>query len=115
MGDKKKKWWPLGRGVDRFYGCPQGGGIPFRPSSWRDERFVVRDNEIGYDKQNDPPEGWYATDAFTDEGIKYVEEALEAKKPRVPMLTMTQLPARMSSHRGLKSLSVSWAPCGESV
>ncbi len=81
MGDAKREWLPLARGFDRFYGCPQGGGFFFRPSTWKQERFIVRGNDIIYDKDTDPPRGWYTTDAFTDEGIKYVEEAVEAKKP----------------------------------
>ncbi|WP_442512190.1 arylsulfatase [Novipirellula sp. SH528] len=107
MGDAKKEWWPLARGFDRFYGCPQGGGFFFRPSSWKQERFVVRDNEIIYDKQNDPPDGWYATDAFTDEGIKYVEEAVEAKKPffwylayNAPHFPLQAKPEDIAKYRG---------------
>ncbi|MEM7392875.1 MAG: sulfatase-like hydrolase/transferase, partial [Verrucomicrobiota bacterium] len=81
LGDKKTSWWPLGRGFDRFYGCPQGGGFYFRPSSFRLNREIVRGTDVLYNRQKDPPEGWYATDAFTDEGLKYVEEAVDDKKP----------------------------------
>ena len=56
MGHEKKEWWPLGRGFDRFYGCPQGGGFFFRPSSWGG-RTVVRGDEVIYDKERDPAEG----------------------------------------------------------
>lgn len=107
MGDAKKEWWPLGRGFDRFYGCPQGGGFFFRPSSWKTERFVVRDNEIIYDKKNDPPGDWYATDAFTDEGIKYVEEAVGMKKPffwylayNAPHFPLQAKPEDIAKYRG---------------
>lgn len=107
MGDEKKAWWPLGRGFDRFYGCPQGGGFFFRPSSWKNERFVVRDNTIIYDKQNDPPKDWYATDAFTDEGIKYVEEAVEDQKPffwylayNAPHFPLQAKPEDIAKYRG---------------
>ncbi|MGJ8657079.1 MAG: sulfatase-like hydrolase/transferase [Akkermansiaceae bacterium] len=81
MGDAKKEWLPLARGFDRFYGCPQGGGFYFKPSSWKDPRSIMRGDEVIYNEQIDPPEGWYATDAFTDEGLKYVKEAVEEKKP----------------------------------
>lgn len=81
MGDAKLEWLPLARGFDRFYGCPQGGGFYFRPSSWKAPRTIVRGNEVLYDKNTDPPEGWYTTDAFTDEGLEYVKEAVEAKQP----------------------------------
>lgn len=107
MGDARKEWWPLGRGFDRFYGCPQGGGFFFRPSSWKQERFVVRDSEIIYDKKNDPPEGWYATDAFTDEGIKFVEEAVKVKKPffwylayNAPHFPLQAKPEDIAKYRG---------------
>jgi arylsulfatase len=81
VGDKEKSWWPLGRGFDRCYSCPQGGGFYFRPSAFRLERYVIQGDEVLYDRQKDPPEGWYATDAWTDEGLKYVREAVEQKKP----------------------------------
>jgi len=42
---------------------------------------VVRGNEVLYDRKKDPPDGWYTTDAYTDEGLKYVKEAIEDKKP----------------------------------
>lgn len=107
MGDARKEWWPLGRGFDRFYGCPQGGGFFFRPSSWKAERFVVRDNEIIYDKKTDPPEGWYATDAFTDEGIKYVEDSVEKEKPffwylayNAPHFPLQAKPEDVEKYRG---------------
>lgn len=107
MGDAKKEWWPLGRGFDNFYGCPQGGGFFFRPSSWKSERFIARDNEIIYDQQRDPPDGWYATDAFTDEGIKYVEEAVDEQKPffwylafNAPHYPLQAKPEDIAKYRG---------------
>ena len=107
MGDAKKEWWPLARGFDRFYGCPEGGGFFFRPSSWQQPRHIARDNTIIYDSENDPPEGWYATDAFTDEGIKYVAEAVEAKKPffwylayNAPHFPLQAKPDDIAKYRG---------------
>ncbi|MEN8663164.1 MAG: arylsulfatase [Lentimonas sp.] len=107
MGDAKKEWWPLARGFDKFYGCPQGGGFFFRPSSWKQARHVARGNEIIYDKKNDPPEGWYATDAWTDEGIKYVKEAVKAKKPffwylahNAPHFPLQAKPEDIAKYRG---------------
>jgi len=81
VGDQQQDWWPPGRGFDRFYGCPQGGGFYFRPSSFSKQRYVVRGTEILYNQQTDPPEGWYATDAWTDEGLEYIREAVEEEKP----------------------------------
>jgi arylsulfatase len=76
-----KPVWPLARGFDRCYSCPQGGGFYFRPSSFKSPREVVRDNDVLYDKKTDPPEGWYATDAWTEEGLKFVRESVDMKKP----------------------------------
>jgi arylsulfatase len=81
VGDRKKSWWPAARGFDRCYSCPQGGGFYFRPSAFRPERYVIQGNDVLYNREKDPPEGWYATDAWTDEGLKYVREAVEEKKP----------------------------------
>ncbi|MGJ8695570.1 MAG: arylsulfatase [Verrucomicrobiaceae bacterium] len=107
MGDAQREWWPLGRGFDHFYGCPQGGGFFFRPSSWKQERYIVRDKEIIYDKKNDPPEGWYTTDAFTDEGIRYVANAVKEKKPffwylayNAPHFPLQAKPGDIAKYRG---------------
>ena len=81
LGSKEESWWPTGRGFDRCYGCPQGGGFYFRPSAFHAERSVVRDNEVLYDRKTDPPPGWYSTDAWTEEGLKFVHEAVDMKKP----------------------------------
>jgi arylsulfatase len=81
VGDRKKSWWPLARGFDRSYGCPQGGGFYFHPSASPNERSVVLDNDVLYTKQKDPPKDWYTTDAWTQEGIKFMRQAVEMKKP----------------------------------
>lgn len=80
VGDRKKAWWPLGRGFDRTFGSPAGGGFYFRPSGFRLPRFVVRNEEVVYDMERDPPEGWYTTDAYTDEGLQFVREAVANQK-----------------------------------
>ncbi|NWK55258.1 arylsulfatase [Verrucomicrobiaceae bacterium N1E253] len=107
VGDKKKEWLPSGRGFDRNYSCPQGGGFYFRPSAFKKERHVVRGNEVLYNKQKDPPEGWYATDAWTDEGLKYVREAVEEKKPflwylahNAPHYPLKAKPEDIAKYRG---------------
>lgn len=81
VGDKKQEWWPLGRGFDRTFGSPAGGGFYFRPSGFRLPRFVVRNEDVIYDMEHDPPEGWYTTDAYTDEGLAFVRETIELGKP----------------------------------
>ncbi len=81
MGSKEKDWWPIGRGFERSYGCPQGGGFYFRPSAFPKKRAVTLDDTVIYDHKTDPPETWFSTDAWTDEGLKFVQDAVEMKKP----------------------------------
>ena len=79
VGAKEKDWWPLQRGFDRFYGVPEGGGFYFKPTAGRS---IVLDNEILHTKDGSAvPEGWYSTDAWTDHGIKFVEQAVKQKQP----------------------------------
>jgi arylsulfatase len=69
--------WPRQRGFERFYGS-ESGGFYFRPF---EGRKVISDDTVLYTAQNPPPDGWYSTDAWTDNGIKFIDEALAAKKP----------------------------------
>jgi arylsulfatase len=107
VGDKDKGWWPPARGFDRCYSCPQGGGFFFRPSAFRLERTVIRGNDVLYDRENDPPEDWYATDAWTEEGLRYVREAVEQKKPflwylahNAPHYPLKAKPEDIAKYRG---------------
>ncbi|MBL7218485.1 MAG: arylsulfatase [Phycisphaerae bacterium] len=81
VGAKEQSWRPLGRGFTHCYSCPQGGGFYFRTSMSRGMRQVVRDEKILYDNKNDPPNGWYSTDAWTDEGLKFMTDAAGQGKP----------------------------------
>ena len=70
LGADRKDCWPLQRGFDRFYGCLSGAINYFKPGGDR-----------GITEGNDPvatPDGWYATDAFTDRAINYIDEARES-------------------------------------
>ncbi len=79
VGAKDRNWWPLQRGFDRFYGVPEGGGFYFKPTSGRS---IVLDNQVVHTADSGPmPEGWYSTDAWTDYGIKFIEEAVQRKEP----------------------------------
>jgi arylsulfatase A-like enzyme len=107
VGDKKKSWWPSARGFDRTYSCPQGGGFYFRPSSFKQERFVVRNSKILYDPQNDPPADWYATDAYTDEGLEYMRDSVKEEKPflwylayNAPHYPLQAKPEDIAKYRG---------------
>jgi len=70
-------------------------------------RQIVRDDKVVYDKNNDPPEGWYSTDAWTDEGLKFVAEASEQGKPffwylahNAPHWPLQAKPADIAKYRG---------------
>jgi len=79
VGAKQRDWWPLQRGFDRFYGVPQGGGFYFKP---KQGRSVVLDSEEVHTPESGPmPPGWYSTDAWTDHGLEFVEEAVQRKQP----------------------------------
>ncbi|MHC4716452.1 MAG: arylsulfatase [Planctomycetota bacterium] len=79
VGAKQRAWWPLQRGFDRFYGVPQGGGFYFKPKAGRS---VVLDNDEIHTHETGPmPAGWYSTDAWTDRGLEFIEEAVERKQP----------------------------------
>ena len=89
VGHREMSMWPTGRGFDHSFGCPEGGGVYFAPSAFYAnsgstpsmERSITRDYEVIYDIERDPPEGWYATDAWTDEGIGFVREAVDMEQP----------------------------------
>ena len=81
LGSKVKEHWPTNKGFDDFYGVPQGGGFYFDPGNMYSPRQVVQGEKVVYDKKKSPPKGWYATDAFTDEGLKYVDTAVKNRKP----------------------------------
>ena len=65
--------WPTERGFDRFYGVPEGGGFYFE---------VKKGRSLVLDETLVEPQGdWYATDAFTDYAIRFVEQATDHGKP----------------------------------
>lgn len=69
---------PLQRGFDRFYGVPEGGGFYFQPKAGRTVRLG---NEVVLGTGQPTPEGWYSTDAWTEYGLRFMDEARAAKKP----------------------------------
>lgn len=72
------KWnWPRQRGFDRFYGTIHGAGSLWDPNSLtRDNKFVTPVN----DKEYQPKEPWFYTDAISDNAVKYIREH-EGEKP----------------------------------
>ncbi len=78
VGGNETRMWPHARGFDRFYGCPQGGGYMMQV---RKGRSIVLNDDVVASMENPLPDGWYATDAWTDYGIKFIDEAIEMDKP----------------------------------
>lgn len=69
--------WPRKRGFQRFYGSPAGGFY----FSTANGRRVIEDDTVLYDKTHLPPNGWYSTDAYTSNAVKFIGEAQDKKKP----------------------------------
>lgn len=69
---------PSQRGFDRFYGVPEGGGFYFKLKQGRTIRL---DNEILHSVDKPLPQGWYSTDAWTEYGLRFIDEAQAADKP----------------------------------
>ena len=67
---------PLGRGFDRMYGIPKGGGVYFYPCIGRDRQVFLDDEQVF------PDSNWYSTDAFTDYAIQFVRES--QRQPEQP-------------------------------
>ena len=78
----KPDHWPRRRGFDRFYGIPEGGGHHYRNLPGR--RLVIDDAAINI------PDGWYTTTAFTDYGVKFIDEGVKLDKPVFLYLAYTE-------------------------
>jgi len=78
VGDRDPACLPLQRGFDRFYGVPEGGGFYFKVKKGR---TILDGNDVLYSAERQTPDGWYSTDAWTEQGIRFIDEALAAKKP----------------------------------
>ena len=98
----KRGHWPLDRGFDRFYGSNTSTGSYFaiHDDSY-DRRLILDDREI------EPPDEWYATDAYTDYAIDFVEEASRREDPfflylayTAPHWPLHALPEDIAKYRG---------------
>ncbi len=78
VGHREQSMWPLQRGFDRFYGIVEGGGFYFKV---KEGRTVKEGNDTIFSVSQQPPAGWYTTGVWTEQGIRFVDEALAAKKP----------------------------------
>lgn len=66
--------WPLQRGFDRYYGCIDGALRFFHPHG---TRIITEGNETVENPESTTDEAFYTTDAFTDHGIRFIDEHLE--------------------------------------
>jgi arylsulfatase len=72
-----KSNWPRNRGFDRFYGTIHGAGSYWEPSSLvRDDTMIT----LGTDREYQPKETYYYTDAISDNACRYINEH-DAAKP----------------------------------
>ncbi|MDF7822600.1 sulfatase-like hydrolase/transferase [Pontiellaceae bacterium B12227] len=67
---------PLDAGFDSFYGFLQGQIDSW--TGWQRGKPTIQRNK---EKPKNVPEGWYSTDAFTDEAIAQIDAARAADKP----------------------------------
>ncbi len=78
IGHSDPSMWPVPRGFDRFFGVPEGGGFYFK---LKPGRTVALNNEVMYSVDKQTPDGWYTTDAWTEWGIRFIDEARKEGKP----------------------------------
>ena len=69
----EKPHWPLQRGFDKFYGSNTSQGHYFR---------ILENRKLIYDNQEleSVPDGWYATNAFTDSAIAFIQRHRQEQK-----------------------------------
>lgn len=87
VGHKKEEQWPVNRGFDRFYGIHEHVDSYYTVlnccSVYLDgkEHIAPTDNP-----ENDlyPDKDWYTTDAFTDYGIRFLDEEVQDSKSDQP-------------------------------
>jgi len=81
LGAKDQAWWPHNRGFDRVFAVPAGGGFYHKIADAPSERTIVLGEKVRYSKENDVPDGFYATDAWTEQGIAFARQAIADDKP----------------------------------
>lgn len=78
VGHGQSSMLPIARGFDRFYGVPEGGGFYFQVKQGRTIRL---NDDVLHSPEKPVPADWYSTDAWTEYGLKFVDEAIAADKP----------------------------------
>lgn len=70
----EKDHWPLQRGFDKFYGSNTSQGHYFKV--YQDRKLLYGNEEVN------TPADWYATDAFTDSSVAFIQRHHETKKDK---------------------------------
>ena len=78
VGHREPSMLPRARGFDRFYGVPEGGGFYFQV---KQGRTILLNDDVLHSPAKPVPDGWYSTDAWTEYGLKFIDEATAADKP----------------------------------
>jgi arylsulfatase len=71
---------PISRGFDRYYGTTTGG-VYYDLTTTGKGRVLYRDDTLIASKNEQLPEGFYATHHFTDNAVRFIDEARAADKP----------------------------------
>ena len=80
LGGNKQSRWPLQRGFEKFYGCIAGSTRFFSPDTdTRVGRGITSGNESVSRVKSTTDRPYYTTDAFTDHGIKFIEQGAKEK------------------------------------
>ena len=74
---ERREHWPRKRGFDRYFGLISGASSFYEITpAEKDKRFYALDDDI----YSIPQEGYYATDAFTDQAIGFLKEHATHRK-----------------------------------
>ena len=74
---ERREHWPRKRGFDRYFGLISGASSFYEVTpAEKDKRFYALDDDI----YTIPQEGYYATDAFTDQAIGFLKEHAANRK-----------------------------------
>ncbi len=80
LGYEQQECWPLQRGFDKYYGCLSGATRFFHPEQPRG--MTLGNEPIEPESTTERP--FYTTDAFTDYGIRFIDEHLQGDASEQP-------------------------------
>lgn len=103
---ENKGHWPTDRGFDRYFGLISGGANYFDYTKTK-AKGVVRQMVADGEPYIPPKEGFYLTEAFTDNAVKFIDEYGEEEKPffmyvayTAPHWPLHALPEDIAKYRG---------------